>query len=327
MWRMRSSSPHASLTSLSSIGKTKYATRFLLRPMSHRMVMFSRVCVSLSLRSWSASILTSGPKRFWYWNASSYCSGSGAISSSGDGFSRSSSAARGLSFHSSSSLLICAAVRWRARCISCLLGSFTSHDRNARLSIRGVHWFTSQLMSRLPGVLAHGTRHSRTTTDSDLAGMKPSRNTFLLPQRKHSSTVSPSGPSWCSETSLCLDRTRWLMMCAPPVFWLELQNHFLHTLQRATHAGLCTAQYLHAHSGSSRGTAERSTPSSSVSSKLSCDRSDCTLDTSSRCELNALGASASSAWLCDGIVSSLNSYSLPCVAARKSKSMVAASRT
>lgn len=49
-----------------------------------------------------------------------------------------------------------------------------------------------------------------------------------------------------ARTSLCLDLTRWLMMCEPHVLPRELQNHLRHEakLQRTTHAGLCMPQYL-----------------------------------------------------------------------------------
>lgn len=42
--------------------------------------------------------------------------------------------------------------------------------------------------------------------------------------------------------------TRWLTICEPEVFPLELQNHLRHegTLHLTTHAGFCTPQYLHA---------------------------------------------------------------------------------
>lgn len=52
-----------------------------------------------------------------------------------------------LTFHSSSSLLICCAVICRARNCSCSEGILTSHDRKHRSWIRGCHWELSQLMS------------------------------------------------------------------------------------------------------------------------------------------------------------------------------------
>ena len=40
-----------------------------------------------------------------------------------------------------------------------------------------------------------GVRQSKTTSESALAGIYPSKKTFLHPQEKHSRTVSPSWPS------------------------------------------------------------------------------------------------------------------------------------
>ncbi|RNA40826.1 hypothetical protein BpHYR1_006775 [Brachionus plicatilis] len=92
-------------------------------------------------------------------------------SSSTPGRSKSSNLASGASFHSSSSLFICWAVIWRARNCSCSDGILTSHDKNERSSINGFHSVGSQFKSLREVWVAHGCRHSRTTTESDLAGM------------------------------------------------------------------------------------------------------------------------------------------------------------
>ena len=104
-------------------------------------------------------------------------------SSSTPGFSKSSSVALAADRHRDSSLEICADVIWRARMRSFSDGTFTSHGRKARSSMSGSHWVRSQ--SALPfsdGRLRHGSRHRSTTTDSALAGMKPSRKTLRQPQ-------------------------------------------------------------------------------------------------------------------------------------------------
>ena len=89
--------------------------------------------------------------------------------------------ASGLERQSSSSLLICAVEIWRARDCSCSEGTFTSQGSRQRSWISASHCARSQLMSLTPLELTQG-RHSSTTTDSDLAGMKPSSNMLRLPQ-------------------------------------------------------------------------------------------------------------------------------------------------
>lgn len=121
-------------------------------------------------------------------------------------------------FQSSSSLLICWAVIWRALSCSCSDGILTNQERKQRSWIRGCHCELSQLMSFRLLWLAHGCLcynqsknvkcrlqkilysfwwpsstgrsatwnhpylHSNTTTESAFAGMKPSRKTLRQPQ-------------------------------------------------------------------------------------------------------------------------------------------------
>lgn len=79
----------------------------------------------------------------WEHYDASYLSNTWVGSSSTPGFSRSSSVASGLSFHSSSSLLICWAEIWRLLICSWSEGTLTSHDRNCRSCINGCHWLGS----------------------------------------------------------------------------------------------------------------------------------------------------------------------------------------
>lgn len=67
-----------------------------------------------------------------------------------------------VTFQSSSSLLICWAVIWRALSCSCSDGIFTSQDRKHRSWIRGCHWELSQLISFRLLWLAHGCLNTQT---------------------------------------------------------------------------------------------------------------------------------------------------------------------
>jgi hypothetical protein len=62
------------------------------------------------------------------------------------------------------------------------VGGWTSQFKKERSSMRGCHLEMSQLISFVDVFWAHGCRHRRTTTVSDLAGIKPSMKTFLVPQ-------------------------------------------------------------------------------------------------------------------------------------------------
>lgn len=55
--------------------------------------------------------------------------------------------------------------------------TLTSHGRKALSSMSGIHWDRSQSMSLSAPMLRHGSRHSSTTTESDLA---------CIPQKKGS---------------------------------------------------------------------------------------------------------------------------------------------
>lgn len=69
-----------------------------------------------------------------------------------------------VTFQSSSSLLICWAVIWRALSCSCSDGIFTSQDRKHRSWIKGCHWELSQLISFRLLWLAHGCLNTQTHT-------------------------------------------------------------------------------------------------------------------------------------------------------------------
>lgn len=134
--RTRSSSPIARRASASALGYWKLTSRRLLSPMSQRTLTPSTVCASFVCRSVSASSFTIGPKAFWYWNASSYTSGSGWTSSSAPDVSRSSTVALGFDFHSSSSLASCCVASRRLRSVSSSLGSCARRAPRERVHAR-----------------------------------------------------------------------------------------------------------------------------------------------------------------------------------------------